>query len=159
MIALRNILVATDFSEASEAALLYGQAIARQFGATLHVFHALDNVFMRAIMADPHVVRASVTRRLQERLGEDRGVLAGHAIVEVSDHPADSIVAYARAAEVDLIITGTHGRTGLAHALIGSVAEQIVRRASCPVLTVRHPEREFVTVDSARTRRTMLTAE
>jgi nucleotide-binding universal stress UspA family protein len=53
------------------------------------------------------------------------------------------IIAAAREEEADLIVMGTHGRTGLAHALIGSVAEKVVRKAPCPVLTVRHPKMKF----------------
>jgi nucleotide-binding universal stress UspA family protein len=58
--------------------------------------------------------------------------------------PFDEIVRLARDRNVDLIVMGTHGHTGLAHVLMGSVAEKVVRRAPCPVLTVRHPEHEFV---------------
>ena len=59
-------------------------------------------------------------------------------------YPFPRIIEIARKHEVDLIVMGTHGRTGLAHALLGSVAEKVVRKAPCPVLTVKHPEHEFV---------------
>jgi K+-sensing histidine kinase KdpD len=60
-------------------------------------------------------------------------------MVETSDQPADAITGYAKQAEIDLIVMGTHGRHGISHLLVGSVAERVVRTASCPVLTVKHP--------------------
>ena len=65
-----------------------------------------------------------------------------------SNAPAVAIVDYARRERIDLIVTGTHGRGAVAHLLMGSVAERVVRTAPCPVLTVRHPEHEFVVPDA-----------
>jgi len=79
---------------------------------------------------------------------EDRAVLGASAVVIVSNTPAYPIGDYAREANVDLIVMGTHGRGAVAHLLMGSVAERVVRLAPCPVLTVRHPEREFVRPDA-----------
>lgn len=150
MIVLNNILVATDFGPASDAALTYGRALAKQFGARLHLLHAAENDFLRATVTDPHVLRAAVARRLEERLtAEDRGERSGHAVLETSDRPAETITEYAKHARIDLIVMGTHGRTGVSHLLVGSVAERVVRTAPCPVLTVRHPEHEFVLPDAA----------
>jgi nucleotide-binding universal stress UspA family protein len=78
---------------------------------------------------------------------EDRAVLGAKAIVRSSTSPALTIVDYARETSVDLIVMGTHGRGPMAHLLMGSVAERVVRTAPCPVLTVRHPEHEFVVPD------------
>jgi nucleotide-binding universal stress UspA family protein len=69
-------------------------------------------------------------------------------VVLVSNATAETIVDYARHHSIDLIVMGTHGRAAVAHLLMGSVAERVVRTASCPVLTVRHPEREFVVPDT-----------
>jgi len=150
MIALKRILVATDFGPAAEAALTYGRALANNFGATLTVMHVAENFFLRATVADPHALKAAVARRLEERLtAEDRSALHARAVLDTSDQPADAITAYAKQAEIDLIVMGTHGRDGLAHLLVGSVAERVVRTASCPVLTVKHPEHEFVLPDAA----------
>jgi len=150
MIALQRILVATDFGPAAEAALTYGRALAKNFGATLTVMHVAENFFLRATIADPHALKAAVARRLEERLtAEDRRALHARAVLETSDQPADAITTYAKQAEIDLIVMGTHGRDGLAHFLVGSVAERVVRTASCPVLTVKHPEHEFVIPDAA----------
>ena len=79
---------------------------------------------------------------------EDRVVLRGRAVIVTSNAPADAIVEYAKDSDIDLIVVGTHGRGVMGHLLLGSVAERVVRIAPCPVLTVRHPEREFVLPDA-----------
>ena len=148
MIRLKHVLVATDFGDASEAALTYGRALARTFGADLHLLHVMENTFLRSMPANPLAVKAATYSRLNGRLTDaDRADLHARAVVEVSDEPADVIVEYAKGFAIDLIVTGTHGRSGAAHLLMGSVAERVVRTAPCPVLTVRHPEREFVVAD------------
>lgn len=145
MIWLRSVLVATDFSAPSEAALTYGRALTKTFGATLHLLHVLDNDFLNPMAADPFVVHAAADRQVNDRLtDDDRRTLSARAGVHVSSEPADAIVTYARLNDIDLIVTGTHGRSGMTHLLTGSVAERVVRTANCPVLTVRHPEHEFV---------------
>ncbi len=150
MIALKRILVPTDFGPAADAALTYARALAKSFGATLHVMHVAENFFLRPTVGDPHALKAAVARRLEERLtAEDRIGLHAHAVLETSDHAADAITGYAKEADIDLIVMGTHGRHGISHLLVGSVAERVVRTASCPVLTVKNPEHEFVLPDAA----------
>lgn len=152
MIVLKNILVATDFGPASTAALTYGRALAKTFGARLHLLHVAENFFLRPAMNDPYALRAAAARQLEDCLtAEDRADRAAHAVLQVSDDTAEAITDYARAKPIDLIVVGTHGRTGVSHLLAGSVAERVVRTAPCPVLTVRHPEHEFVLPDSAPT--------
>jgi nucleotide-binding universal stress UspA family protein len=148
MIVLRNILVAMDFEPASDAALKYGRALARTFGARLHLLHVAENDFLRPSVTDPRVLNTALARRLSERLtAEDLADRGACARLEVADRPADAITGYAKREHIDLIVMGTHGRTGVTHMLTGSVAEHVVRTAPCPVLTVRHPEREFVLAD------------
>lgn len=146
MISLKHVLVAIDFSPPAEAALTYGRALAEHHGATLHVLHVLENSFLNATVVDPTRLEAAALRRMRERL-TDRGRVTARATVDRSGAPADAIVTYARLHDIDLIVTGTHGRTGMAHVLMGSVAEQVVRTAPCPVLTVRQRERDFVRVE------------
>ena len=149
MIVLKRVLVATDFSPPSEAALIYGRALARTFGASLVLLHVAENQFLRPSAADPATLRAAHQRWLDERLtAADRDELHAHAVVEISDSAADAIVEYARGATIDLIVIGTHGRSAMSQILVGSVAERVVRTAPCPVLTVRHPEHEFVLPDA-----------
>jgi universal stress protein A len=150
MIVLKNILVATDFGPAADAALVYGRSLATQFDATLHVVHVAENYFLRPSAIDPSVLKAAAVCQLEERLtATDRVMLNAHAIMETSDRPANTITAYANRNGIDLIVMGTHGRTGLAHVLMGSVAEQVVRTAPCPVLTVRQPEHDFIAISTA----------
>jgi nucleotide-binding universal stress UspA family protein len=149
MIVLKQVLVATDFSPPSDAALTYGRALARTFGASLHVLHVVENYFLRPTAAAPHLLQEAKTRMLHDQLtDEDRQQLGARAVVETSDEPAETIAGYAKAQNIDLIVIGTHGRGGLERLLVGSVAERVIRTAPCPVLTVRHPEREFIVPDS-----------
>jgi universal stress protein A len=158
MIALKKILVATDFSEPSEAALTYGRELARQFGATLLVIHVADDVFAGAaggdgfVFSDPALqtdVNEAARKRAEALLSdEDRTMLRARTVIIPSNTPADAIADYAWQAKVELIVIGTHGRGAIAHLFMGSVAERVVRIAPCPVLTVRHPEHEFVRSDA-----------
>ena len=153
MIKLAHILVPTDFSDYSQTALKYGCELANRFGATLHVIHAVEEY--RAFTPDSGMLlvpdymeqlNQAAERELQKLPDPDwfsggddrvvRGVRQGNPFVEV--------VRYAKENEIDLIVIGTHGRTGLTHALMGSVAEKVVRKATCPVLTVRPGQHEFV---------------
>jgi nucleotide-binding universal stress UspA family protein len=79
-------------------------------------------------------------RRLQDRLTDADRERGAVAILEQSDEPANEILRYARSADIDLIVMGTHGRTGLARVVLGSVAETVVRTAPCPVLTLHSRE-------------------
>lgn len=133
-----RILVPTDFSAPSDAALEYARTLARTFGAGLHVLHLLENEFLRPVVADPQAQNTAALRRLQERLtDDDRRTLHAIPVIERSDTPADEVASYARTHDIDLIVMGTQGRTGMAHLLVGSVAEKVIRTASCPVLTLR----------------------
>ena len=158
MMTLNQILVATDFSEPSESALAYGRELARTNGATLHALHVVESLSALAPadaypMTLPDMQRELedlAWRELEGRLtSADRKELKAKAAVVTAVTTATAIVDYANAFNIDLIVMGTHGRGGMAHLLLGSVAERVVRTAPCPVLTVRHPEREFVTVASA----------
>jgi len=148
MIDLKKVLVAVNFDEASNVALRYARTLSRTFGAQLHVIHVMENLFLKPMANDPHAIEVGITKRLLDVLSdEDRSELHAVPVIRKSDAPADEIVKYANAEQIDLIVMGTHGRPGLAHLFMGSVAEKVVRAAPCPVLSLRHPEREFVTVD------------
>src|SRR5215212_3150899 len=120
MLALKNVLVAIDFDEASEAALTYGRNLARSFGARLHVLHVMENRFLRAMANEPRVVESATIRQVQDRLTDaDRTELGAVAAVRKSDEPAEEIVRYATSEHIDLVVLGTHGRKAVAHLLVG----------------------------------------
>ncbi|HEY7540835.1 MAG TPA: universal stress protein [Methylomirabilota bacterium] len=121
----RDVLFSTDFSEASRLAGRTAAELARHFGARLHVLHVVPPVTDPA--PAPEALRAAAAE-----LGTGLSVVTAMA----SGRAASQIVDYARRHAVDLIVMGTHGRTGVSRALLGSVAEAVVRRAGCRVLTV-----------------------
>jgi len=143
---ITRILVATDFSETSDAALTYARTLADSLGASLHLVHVFDDPYGNALVAEVSVsvyesMRATemtqARRRLLRRLPPaDRKQFQGSTAI-VTGAPAEAIVDYAADRGMDLIVMGTHGRSGFAHLLLGSVAEHVVRTAKCPVLTVR----------------------
>jgi nucleotide-binding universal stress UspA family protein len=154
MIALKRILVPTDFSETSETAIRYGVALARAFKAQLYLLH-IEEHRRGTPDADPiglvdettqtpahEQLIAPLTEKDIQELRPERVMLSGKPDIE--------ILRYAQTHETDLIVMGTHGRTGIAHMLIGSVAEKVVRSAPCPVLTVHHPEHEFIMPDESQ---------
>lgn len=146
MITIRRILAPSDFSDSSAPAVRYAAEMAEKFGAELVLLHVVQDltlvvpdVMMPAPMAAPaldDMVAAARTgiAGLVEKLGLQR--FAPKAEVRIGA-PAAEIVAAAGELKADLLCIGTHGRTGLAHLLLGSVAERIVRHSPCPVLTVR----------------------
>jgi nucleotide-binding universal stress UspA family protein len=157
MIRIKNVLVATDFSEPSAVALDYGRELARTSGAKLHVLHVVDDLRWRyatdmaptPLVGIQEEVEASAASRLETLLtDEDRSQLRAHAVALTAIAPSEAIVQYAKTEGVDVIVIGTHGRNGLAHLFMGSVAERVVRLAPCPVLTVRHPQHEFIAPDA-----------
>jgi nucleotide-binding universal stress UspA family protein len=141
-----RILVPTDFSSPSESALAYARTMAEKFDAALHLLHIAENPFLRAVSGDRRSREEAAARWLQDRLTDVDRRRGAVTIVEQSDEPASEILRYARANNIDLIVMGTHGRTGLARAALGSVAETVVRTASCPVLTVHSAESTTATV-------------
>ena len=157
MIKLKTVVVATDFSKTSDAALAYGRELARTFGAKLQLLHITDNIVTRyafeGAMALPMDVQIEYEKSSQDRIDamlreDDRRELGAIAVMRVSNSPADAIVEYAKEAGADVIVVGTHGRKALAHLVLGSVAERVVRLAPCPVLTVRATGREFIAPDA-----------
>lgn len=135
-----RILVAIDFSPPSEAALACGRELANRFDAALHLIHIAENPFLRAAVADRRSLEDAPLRWLQDRLSDADRRRGAVAIAEQSDEPAREILRYATSADIDLIVIGTHGRTGLVRLALGSVAEAVVRAAPCPVLTVHATE-------------------
>ena len=150
MLNIRKILFPTDFSETSTHALTYALYLARRYHAELHMLHV--TVFLSE---DPHNPahhfpdREAIYEKLREIAERDmeaqipEGEDEGLTIVRAQRRnlsAAPSIVDYAAEEDIDLIVMGTHGRHGLPRILIGSVAEEVIRHAPCPVLAIRKPE-------------------
>ena len=145
---LRNVLVATDFGEPAEAAFGYARGLARAFGARLHVLHVAEDLSAETTagpLAGIDVGRRQMELeidardRLRDMLDDELRSAATETVVMTSNRPAAAILRYADDAKVDLIVLGTHGRSGFAEFFMGSVAQQVVRRARCPVMTMRAP--------------------
>jgi nucleotide-binding universal stress UspA family protein len=140
MLPIRTILHPTDFSEASDYAFRLACSLARDHGARVHVLHVGGEVVIApvegVVAAEPERYWEELTRKLHRIRADDPNVSVGHQLLLVGD-PAAEILRVAQAIKSDLIVMGTHGRTGLSRLLMGSVAEQVVRRAACPVVTVK----------------------
>jgi universal stress protein A len=139
---IRRILFPTDFSDNAKSAFQYGLGIARKFGADLYLVHVVHSFpEMRPYnvrqLIDLMVKHAETSLREQLKTSQEHEVRL-HPVVRVGVEDIE-ITTLAEEERIDLIVMGTHGRTGLAHALLGSVAERVVRRAPCPVLSVKPP--------------------
>ena len=150
MIGLKRILVPTDFSETSEAALRYGVELARTFGSQIYLLHVPKYQGEAAEAESPIGLFETMHNAAHDRLGRllterEMRELRPECAMRLGE-PSEEIVQHAAEHEIDLIVMGTHGREGLARALEGSVAETVVRRARCPVLTVHRPQHAFATV-------------
>lgn len=147
MVTIHKILVPTDFSAGSEAATEQALSLAQKFAASVTLFHVYQVPTYVFPDGSSFVAGPEVTARI-ERGVEDSLAAAARAAQQKSGVPVETASAIGtpfeeilRAAEgCDLVVMGTHGRTGLRHLLLGSVAEKVVRHAHCPVLTVRLTE-------------------
>lgn len=169
MIALHRILVPTDFSESADKAVRYGVDLSRKFDARLHLLHVASADDLAMLVERQRVVQLALPKpetsaasgldgliREAERdllsallTDDERDALHPEYVLRTGrlGGPDVEIVRYAREQAIDLIVLGTHGHRFMAHPIVGSVAERVVRKAPCPVLTVRHPEHEFVVPD------------
>lgn len=153
MIDLHRILVPTDFSKYSQNALRYAAAFCEKFGSELYLLHVVQNlaVFIPDMITvappvmPPMEEMATAVQAAFDRIIKENNL---HHLAIQRDMregtPFHEIIRHAREKNVDLIVMGTHGHSGLAHVLLGSVTEKVVRKAPCPVLTIRDPEHEFV---------------
>jgi len=152
MSSFKSILLPTDFSDYSKYARAYAISLCREFKAKLLALHVLEDPvypidttpFGFSPVQFVRERRDSAEKELEKVVEEiaKEGIETESLIVE--GKPFVQIITVAREREVDLIVIGTHGRTGLSHYLLGSVTEKVVRKAPCPVLTVRKHGQEFV---------------
>jgi nucleotide-binding universal stress UspA family protein len=146
MTAITRILVPVDFSTHAERATDYAVTLGRTFGACVELLHVVEDPFAAGgwgsemYITDIDGIRKRAMAEATTRLEAYKVAIPAQEIPFVTNvrmgHVAQTIVEYAQSIRADLIVMGTHGRTGLAHFIIGSVAERVVRLAPCPVLTV-----------------------
>lgn len=147
---VERILVPTDFSDTATVAMDYACELASAFGAALHVLHVVENTNptggwtagKRYTTPPPSLtagIEHEVRNELQSLIDKRTPRVWKSVLVVKTGSPLVEIVRYAAEQHVDLIVMGTHGHGPIAHVLLGSVADNVIRRAPCPVLTVRHP--------------------
>jgi nucleotide-binding universal stress UspA family protein len=144
MLPIHSLLHPTDFSENSHYAFRLACALARDYGARLIVLHVAEPPVAVSgegvLMLPPNFDLEPLRKQLQQLESGNPEVQVEHRLVQ--GYAAEEIVRVAAETKCDLIIMGTHGRTGMGRLLMGSAAEQIMRRAPCPVLTVKMPQRQ-----------------
>jgi nucleotide-binding universal stress UspA family protein len=146
MTAINRIVVPVDFSPHADRAIDYAMTLGKHFGACVELFHVVEDPFgsggwgSEVYVSDLDGIRERAVKEAQAHLEARRAAILATNVPLVATvrmgHVAQTIVDYAADVQADLIVMGTHGRTGVAHFIIGSVAERVVRVAPCPVLTV-----------------------
>lgn len=149
MFNIKNILLPTDFSELSLTAANYAVDLAIQYGAKVHILHVLEKtppiLAIRSLDLSEEKIKKSIMDDAKNSMEEaaakikkGKDVLIESIIKKGVDY--QEIVKYSKDAKIDVIVIATHGRTGILHTLIGSVAEKVIRFAKCPVLVITPPE-------------------
>ena len=149
---IQRIVVPIDFSEYSKRAFRYAIDFAKTFGAEMILVYVVEPIVYPADFSFGQVALPSMERELQDRSSEQLSALIAKEVPEGmparcvirSGKPFVEIIQLAKEENADLIIIATHGHSGIEHVLFGSTAEKVVRKAPCPVLSIRSPEREFV---------------
>ncbi len=142
---IKNILLPTDFTEGARAALPYAVDLAKAYGAKLYIVHVIYDVSAATGLHVPHVSLDAMYEEMQKGAEKEIGKFGAEELSGLRDTetriligvPYEEILNFAQENGIDLIIMGTHGRSGLDRVIFGSTAEKVVRNASCPVLTVR----------------------
>jgi universal stress protein A len=149
MITIKSILCPVDFSEASLNAVRYACEFAKAMNAKVYLLNVVEP---RPMVADMSMNYIPLEEDLEKAATEDIDVMKSDivkkGIAALSDirigQPADIILTLAADPEINLVIMGSHGKTGLSRLLMGSVAEEVVRKSPCPVLIVKAQEKEFI---------------
>lgn len=155
-IELKKVCVCTDFSEPASRAFDYALTFARNFKAELHVIHIIEDIVPTVpepgiAMLPTQEIMTGLRKASEEAMAKliaERD-LSGVTVKQTCREgvPFREIDSYAKEEVIDLLVVGTHGRSGLSHLLLGSVAERVVRSAPCPVLTIHWKEHEFLKED------------
>ncbi len=146
----KKILCPVDFSKFTEEVITYAADIAKRYGAELHVLHVIPNLTYftpyESFLTPENLV--AVEKNIQDEVERDFGKMLKHVDIEIKRVVKTGvafveIIDYAKSEGMDLIVMGTHGRSGIEHILIGNVAEKVVRKSPCPVMTIRPKGKEF----------------
>ena len=150
---IKRILFATDFSDNSKYALTFAISFAQKYDAMLYILHVIQQpsyplgmyaeISFDAMDKFSQSISDAVEKEMQTLKEKDLRGYGKYECMIVHGTPFLEILRMAKEKNVELIVVGTHGRTGLDHVLFGSTAEKVVRRAPCPVLSVRLPGKEF----------------
>jgi len=150
MISIQNILLPTDFSDHSLVAAEYAFELAKRFSATVHLLHVIEEPIATIPLLEVYGAPSKEEYEAAAQAMLDNWPLPDEAehvdVVRRLHHgtPFVQIVHDARDHDIDLIVMGSHGRGMIAHVLLGNVAEKVVRKAGCPVLTIRPEGHQFV---------------
>tara|TARA_R110002111_G_scaffold262504_1_gene338930 strand:+ start:103480 stop:103950 length:471 start_codon:yes stop_codon:yes gene_type:complete len=154
MIEIKKILIPTDFSETAQAATQYAVELAKKFNAKLYLLHVIEDPIVYMPMFESYALPPKedfenfAKTRLENWILDEDKVGLDVETSWVHGNPFVDILKFGKRESVDLIVVGTHGRSFTAHLLLGSVAEKVVRKASCPVLTVRAKGHQFIHPES-----------
>jgi nucleotide-binding universal stress UspA family protein len=148
---IKTILFPTDFSQGARAAMDYAISLAQDYKAKLILLYVIQDISIAEWYIPSSISAADLVEDMQKSATKEMDKWAGEAAVKVKDVeravvrgvPFVEIIKTAKEKNADMIVIGTHGRTGIDHMLFGSTAEKVVRKSSCPVLTVRMAGREF----------------
>jgi len=134
---VKTVLLATDFSDCSEVAARYAMSLARDAGARLHVVHVIESSSHGSGgLVD---MNDSLLKQMLDELVAEEPNIQHESHLLVGD-PTNEILHYVKDNQINIAVVGTHGRSGMSRLLTGSVAEALLRRAPCPVLTVKSTE-------------------
>ncbi|OPX98471.1 MAG: hypothetical protein A4E60_03049 [Syntrophorhabdus sp. PtaB.Bin047] len=146
----KKILCPVDFSEFTKDVVAYAVDMAKQYGAELHMLHVIPNLTYftpyESFLTPENLV--AIEKNIQNEVDRDFGKVLGKVDIDVKKAVRTGvafveIIDYVKSEGVDLIVMGTHGRSGIEHILIGNVAEKVVRKSPCPVMTIRPRGKEF----------------
>ncbi len=146
---IKRILLPTDLSDASISAFKYAKSIAEKYGASIYVLHVLENIPPVLAIHTLDLTAERVEKNMEENAKRQLEKIVKENLKTKNKVQlfirkgvvSDEIIKFVDEKKIDLIVMGTHGRTGIEYTLLGSIAEKIVRKAKCPVLTVKPTQR------------------